>query len=83
MAKISKAIYIETMAEQDMSFDEHWEYWRNRDALRNVLAAICESNKNNKSVVLDKRRKKVRCDSIFTYDFVYDFLCSFEIEGGK
>jgi len=73
------------MAKHDKSFEGYWEYWRNRDALRNV-ADICESNKKtkskNKGVVPNKESKEVRCDSIFISVFHIIFLMHIKMEDG-
>jgi len=73
------------MAKHDKSFEGYWEYWRNRDALRNV-ADICESNKKikskNKGVVPDKESKEVRCDSIFISVFHIIFLMHIKMKDG-
>ncbi|PUZ60960.1 hypothetical protein GQ55_4G226200 [Panicum hallii var. hallii] len=76
------------MPKQDKSFEEHWEYWRNRDVLRNV-PDICETSaktmSKNKRVETDKKIKKEltipeRDALAKTFPF-HEFMNEIEYEG--
>ncbi|KAG2633699.1 hypothetical protein PVAP13_2NG029412 [Panicum virgatum] len=80
------------MAKHDKSFEGYWEYWQNRDALRNVVD-ICESNKKtkskNKGVVPNKESKEFVREEIGpdkealgrTFPFNNDLMNEIEYEG--